>query len=448
MITFDDRWTDGFIRPHEREAMRDAVAHARTRLDAGTCPGAEYTGWVNLPETTPSALIDDVNAVASQIREHFDVLVVVGIGGSYLGARAVIEALSHHFDALRDREERGPLILFAGHQLSSDYMHDLLEVLRGRRVALNVISKSGTTTEPAIAFRVLRDALFADATDDELRDAIVVTTDAEHGALRALASELGLKTFIIPADIGGRYSVLTPVGLLPIAVAGIDIRRLIEGAARERTRSVAPMDDNTWVPCDRYAVDRMLLARKGYRAELLAAYEPSMHYFAEWWKQLFGESEGKDGKGLLPMSAAFTTDLHSLGQLIQDGPSILFETVLNIRDTAHTVVIPEDRRDLDRLSYLAGRTLADVNRSARLGTALAHVDGGVPNMVFDVPDRSPESMGSLIYAFERACALSGILNDVNPFNQPGVEAYKRNMFALLGKPGFESLRDELLGGTQ
>jgi|LFRM01.1.fsa_nt_gb glucose-6-phosphate isomerase len=443
MLKLGDHLTDAFISEHEREQMKAQLSLARDLLDHKKCPGAEYTGWLELPLSVSEAELSEIERVASDIRDNFDILIVVGIGGSYLGARAVIEALSHHFMAhLPAGKRNGPLVLFAGHQISPDYMHDLLEVTRGKRVALNVISKSGTTTEPAIAFRILREQLFGDLTDQALRECVFITTDRSKGALKQFARETGLTTFDIPDDIGGRYSVLTPVGILPIAVAGIDIRGLIAGARAECSRCLAPLSED-WTPADRYAVNRMILLRKGYKAEILASYEPSMRFVTEWWKQLFGESEGKDGRGLVPIGVDFTTDLHSLGQLIQEGPRILFETVIRFEKTRHDVMIPSDSRDIDQLEYLAGSGMAEVNEQAVLGTALAHTSGGVPNIEIVLEERSAFCLGELIYFFERACALSGIMNGVNPFNQPGVEAYKRNMFALMGKPGFEWLRAEL-----
>ncbi len=445
MLQVNDHLTNQFISPHEREQMKNQLSAARDLLDGRACPGSEYTGWLDLPETLSEETIARIEETADRIRRDYDILIVVGIGGSYLGARAVIEALSHHFSLLLPDDKRGgcPLVLFAGHQLSSDYLHDLLDVVEGKRVALNVISKSGTTTEPAIAFRILRDRLFSNASDEELAKHIVITTDEKRGALRRYADEMGITAFVIPDDIGGRYSVLTAVGLLPIAVAGFDIRELLDGARAERKRSMAPLSEG-FSAADRYAVNRMLLLRKGYHAELLACYEPSMRYFAEWWKQLYGESEGKDGKGVVMMSVDLTTDLHSLGQLIQEGPRVFFETVIDFANVKHEITIPGDPADLDQLEYLAGKPMSFVNRQASRGTALAHVSGGVPNMRIELPDRSLHSLGALIYFFERACALSCIMNGVNPFDQPGVEAYKRNMFALLGKPGFEEMREELL----
>lgn len=444
LLVLNDQLTNQFIATHERKQMERQLSLARDLLDGRNCPGSEYTGWLDLPVSLPEETIALVEETADRICRDFDVLIVVGIGGSYLGARAVIEALSHHFSLLLSEGKRGcPLVLFAGHQISADYLHDLLEVVEGKRVALNVISKSGTTTEPAIAFRILRDRLFRHVPREDLAKRIVITTDEKRGALRRYADEMGITTFVIPDDIGGRYSVLTPVGLLPIAVAGIDIRALLDGARSERMNSTTTLSEGLSA-ADRYAVNRILLMRKGYLAEILACYEPSMRYLAEWWKQLFGESEGKDGKGIVTMSVDLTTDLHSLGQLIQEGPRVFFETVIDFANVRHDIAIPNDPADLDQLEYLAGQPMSFVNRQASRGTALAHVSGGVPNMRIELKDRSPESLGALIYFFERACALSCIMNGVNPFDQPGVEAYKRNMFALLGKPGYEEVREELL----
>lgn len=444
MLYFDDQLTRAFIGEEEKARMEGQLLLARNELDGGTCPGAEFTGWLDLPESQSPELMASILETAREIRDGFDILIVVGIGGSYLGARAVIEALSHHFSSLLSKEERGgPLVLFAGQQLSPDYLNDLLEVTRGKKVALNVISKSGTTTEPALAFRILREALYPGLGPAELGKRIFVTTDRRRGALRRLADEWDLRSFPLDDDIGGRYSVLSPVGLLPIAVAGIDIRALLAGARKERERSLLPLSEGP-APCDRYAVNRMLLARKGHKAEILAAYEPSLRFLAEWWKQLFGESEGKDGRGLIPAACDFTTDLHSLGQFIQEGPRILFETVIRFDRVRKDLTLPPDPSDPDGLEYLAGTGMAHVNRQAARGTALAHVSGGVPNMEIILEERSAFALGQLIYFFQRACALSALMNGVNPFDQPGVEAYKNNMFALLGKPGYEELRARLL----
>lgn len=443
MLHFDDQMTRDFIASHELDAISGQLGAACFELDQRTCPGSEYTGWLDLPDRENKEELTRVRKCAERLREEVDYLVVIGIGGSYLGARAVIEALSHHFDAQLPNDRRsGPKIIFAGHQLSSDYLYDLKELLRGRRVAFNVISKSGTTTEPAVAFRVLREALFRDVSEDVFRKRVIITTDRQRGALRRLAEERDLETFVIPDDVGGRFSVLTPVGLLPVAVAGIDIDELLDGAASSRDQEVQETE-LLKKPAARYAAVRTLLARKGYTTEILGAYEPSMRMFTEWWKQLFGESACKDGRGVIPLGVDFTTDLHSLGQMIQEGPRTFFETIINFRNVHHEVLIPDDGTNLDQLQYLAGTPMSEVNDKAMLGTALAHVAGGVPNMSVTCEKRSAFAMGELIYFFERACALSCLMDAVNPFNQPGVEAYKSNMFALLGKPGHEKRRAEL-----
>ena len=439
MLTFNDRQTDFVIGPHERRQMAPQLLLAREQLDNKIGPGADFMGWVDLPVTITKEQIEQVQKTAAMIRESFDVLIVVGIGGSYLGARAVIESLSSHFSALLSKEARqAPLVLFAGHQLSSDYLHDLLTLVKGKKVAVNVISKSGTTTEPAVAFRVLREHLFAGLSDEQLASSVFVTTDKEKGALRQMADALGLTSFVIDDDIGGRYSVLTPVGLLPIAVSGIDIAALLDGAKEEYLRSTLPVAEGM-SPADRYAVNRQLLLKKGYAVEILAAYEPSLFYIGEWWKQLFGESEGKDRRGIIPTSVNFTTDLHSLGQLIQDGPRNMFETVLTYERTYHTLRLPSDPNDGDGLEYLAGKSVAYINQKAKEGTAQAHVTGGVPLMEITLQERSAFALGQLLYFFMRACALSALMNAVNPFDQPGVEAYKQNMFALLGRPDHEPI---------
>ncbi|MDD3540671.1 MAG: glucose-6-phosphate isomerase [Clostridiaceae bacterium] len=439
MLSFDDHLTDFVIKEHERHQMEPQLRLAREQLDKKTGPGSDFMGWVDLPLKVNRDEIDAIMCQAKRIRDEFDVLIVVGIGGSYLGARAVIESLSSHFSSLLSKDERkAPLVLFAGHQLSAPYLDDLLSLVKGKRVALNVISKSGTTTEPAVAFRVLREHLFAHMSASELARSIFVTTDEKKGALRQLATELGLPSFVVADDIGGRFSVLTAVGLLPIAVQGIDIVSLLEGAKAEYLRATAPLEEG-WAASDRYAVNRQLLSKKGYNVEILAQYEPSLFYIGEWWKQLFGESEGKDNKGIIPTATNFTTDLHSLGQLIQDGPRSLFETVLSYDTTGQDLLLPSDPSDLDGLEYLAGRPLSFINEKAREGTALAHAAGGVPLMDIRLKERSPYAIGQLLYFFMRACALSALMSGVNPFDQPGVEAYKQNMFALLGKPGHESI---------
>lgn len=443
MLKFDDQMTRDFIALHEFDAISGQLKVACRELDQRTCPGSDYTGWLDLPNRDNQEELIRVQECAQRLREEVDYLVVIGIGGSYLGARAIIEALSHHFDAHLSEDQRsGPKIVFAGHQLSSDYLYDLIELLRGKRVAFNVISKSGTTTEPAVAFRVLRDALCRDVSEEIFRKRVIITTDRQRGALRRLADEHGLETFVIPDDVGGRFSVLTPVGLLPVATAGIDIDELLDGAASFRDQE-AQEAEFLAKPAGRYAAVRTLLVRKGYTTEILGCYEPSMRMFTEWWKQLFGESACKDGRGAIPLGVDFTTDLHSLGQMIQEGPRKFFETIISFKKVHHEVTIPDDGTNLDQLQYLSGTPMSDVNDKAMLGTALAHVAGGVPNMSVTCEKRSAFALGELIYFFERACSLSCLMDTVNPFNQPGVEAYKSNMFALLGKPGHEERRAEL-----
>ncbi|NLJ94472.1 MAG: glucose-6-phosphate isomerase, partial [Clostridiaceae bacterium] len=387
-------------------------------------------GWVDLPVNYDKEEFAAIKVAAEQIQKQSDVLLVVGIGGSYLGARAVIEALKPAFPIADNEIE----IVFVGHHISGDYLNDLLKYLEGKEVSLNVISKSGTTTEPAIAFRILREYLI-DRYGDESKDRIFVTTDKRKGALKELADQVGYQTFVVPDDVGGRFSVLTAVGLLPIAVAGISIDDLMAGAATQREEALTfDLEKNQAL---RYAGLRNVLLRRGYTTEVLVNYEPGMMFFNEWWKQLYGESEGKDGKGLFPAGVNFTTDLHSMGQYIQDGARILFETVLDFVETRSDIKIPEDEQDLDGLNYLVGKTMQEVNRTALQGTMLAHEDGGTPTIRLEISSLDTKHIGALIYFFEFACGISGYVLGVNPFDQPGVEDYKRNMFALLGKPGYE-----------
>ncbi len=400
-----------------------------------TGKGNNFLGWVDLPDNTDETLISRIEATAKKMREQSEIFVIIGIGGSYLGARAVIEALSPHFSHL-EQENNSPVILYAGNNISEDYLADLLDVLKNRDYSLAVISKSGTTTEPALAFRILREDLEKKYGKKEARKRIVAVTDKEKGALKQLAGEEGYETFIIPDDVGGRYSVLTPVGLLPVAVAGYDIRQLLEGAKAMKASigRTTQIDEN---PVAAYAAVRNALYNKGYTTEIMVNFEPRLFYFTEWWKQLYGESEGKENKGIFPAGVSFTTDLHSMGQYIQEGMRNIFETVLSVEKPAAEFRIPEDKKNLDKLNYIAGKAIHEVNRQAELGTALAHVDGGVPNLRIRVPEINEFVLGQLIYFYEMACAVSGYILGVNPFDQPGVEAYKRNMFALLGKPGFE-----------
>jgi glucose-6-phosphate isomerase len=414
-------------------------------LHAGTGKGSNYLGWLSLPSSTSDEELESIEKVAADLQNKSDVVVVVGIGGSYLGAKAVVDALNHSF--ANDLATGFPKIIFAGHNICEEYHSELLELLDGKSYSIIVISKSGTTTEPAIAFRLLKQHLEAKVGKQEAANRIVAITDSSKGALRQLATQEGYKTFTIPHDVGGRYSVLTPVGLLPIAVAGFNIKMLVKGAAdAEKATGVdIPFADN--LAC-LYAAARNALYTNGYRVEIMVNYTPKLHFLTEWWKQLYGESEGKENKGLFPAGVDFTTDLHSLGQYIQEGERMIFETVLSVDKARRKIEIPYDSENLDELNYIAGKRLSDVNRMAQLGTTLAHLDGKVPNINIQIPEISEYWLGYLIYFFEKACAISGYTLDVNPFDQPGVEAYKKNMFALLGKKGYEEqgkLLREILG---
>lgn len=409
-----------------------AGAAALEKVQNGTGAGNDFLGWVNLPSSTPASLIEDIENVAKSLRESCEVVVAIGIGGSYLGAKAVIEALSDSFAAYRQGD--APKVLFAGQNIGEDYLYELKDFLKGKKFGIIVISKSGTTTEPAIAFRMLKEQLEAELGKAEASKRIIAITDAKRGALRQLATEEGYKTFVIEDNVGGRFSVLTPVGLLPIAVAGFDIKALMEGAIEMEKATVAANESN---PSLLYAITRNALYNAGKKIEILVNYNPKLHYFGEWWKQLYGESEGKDNKGIFPAAVDNSTDLHSMGQWIQEGERIIFETVISVEEQKHTLTIPADDANLDGLNYIAGKRVDQVNKMAELGTRIAHVDGGVPNMLVTVPALKERYLGQLIYFFEKACGISGYILDVNPFNQPGVEAYKRNMFALLEKPGYE-----------
>ncbi len=406
-----------------------------------TGKGNDFLGWIDLPGETDKELIASINQVATRIREKAEIFIVIGIGGSYLGARAVIEALSNNFEFLRNRDNN-PLIVYAGQNISEDYLSELLEILDNRDYAMTVISKSGTTTEPALAFRLLKNHLENKYGKEEARNRIVAITDKSKGALKKLADNEGYQTYVVPDDVGGRYSVLTPVGLLPIAVAGFDIEKLIAGASEmQRLNAVtSSIQDN---PMAMYAAARNVLYEKGKLIEILVNYQPNLFYLTEWWKQLYGESEGKEGKGIFPAGVNFTSDLHSMGQYIQEGQRILFETVLSVDNPKNEVKIPYDEDNLDGLNYLAGRRVNKVNKMAELGTTIAHIEGGVPNIRIEIPGINEYYIGQLIYFFEMACALSGYILGVNPFDQPGVEAYKRNMFALLAKPGFEKETEKI-----
>ncbi len=423
-----------FVSKEEIFKFEEESKQHLTALQNGTGKGNDYLGWVELPSQITEADLNDIEATAKSLKEKVEVLVVIGIGGSYLGAKAVNDALAHSFDQLNAGNEN-PLVLYAGQNISEDYLFELLDILKSLDFGICVISKSGTTTEPALAFRLLKELLEENIGKEEARERIVAITDKSKGALRALAVQEGYKTFVIPDDVGGRFSVLTPVGLLPIAVAGHDIKELVKGAkAMQEYTAATSFDEN---PALLYAATRNALYQKGKGIEILANYNPKLHYVAEWWKQLYGESEGKENKGIFPASVDFTSDLHSMGQYIQEGQRNIFETVISIAQPNHTVFIPEDKDNLDKLNYLAGRRVDAVNKMAELGTQLAHVDGGVPNLQIEMPLLNEFYLGELLYFFEIACGVSGYILDVNPFDQPGVEAYKSNMFALLEKPGFE-----------
>lgn len=439
---FDYSKAGSFFAEHELTYMRDFVKVAHHSLHEKTGAGSDYLGWIDLPVNYDQEEFSRIEKAAEKIRNDSDVLLVIGIGGSYLGARAAIEMLQHSFYNVLPKEKRcSPQIIFAGNNISSTYMMDIIDLLEGKDFSINVISKSGTTTEPAIAFRIFRKILEEKYGAEEARKRIYATTDKAKGALKTLANEEGYETFVIPDDIGGRYSVLTAVGLLPIAVSGADIRAMMKGAADAREDfSKSELDEN---PAYQYAAVRNILYNKGKTIEMLVNYEPALQYFAEWWKQLYGESEGKDQKGIFPASANFSTDLHSLGQYIQEGRRDLFETVIKVEKPRRGLTIEAEDKDLDGLNYLAGKTVDFVNDKAFEGTLLAHTDGGVPNLIVSVPALDEYHFGYMVYFFEKACAMSGYLLGVNPFDQPGVEAYKVNMFALLGKPGFEEKKAEL-----
>ncbi len=425
----------GTVSAEQIEALNPEAAQAMEFLHKGTGAGSDFLGWVNLPEDTSAELLADIEATAKQLRETCDYVVSIGIGGSYLGAKAVIEALSDSFASLRGMEDdRRCRVLFAGQNIGEDYLHELQDFLADKKFGIIVISKSGTTTEPAIAFRLLKEQLESKLGKAEASKRIVAITDEKRGALRQLATEEGYKTFVIADNVGGRFSVLTPVGLLPIAVAGFDIRALMDGARQMQRDTLASDDSNL---AFLYATTRNALYRAGKKIEILVNYNPKLHFFGEWWKQLYGESEGKDHKGIFPAAVDNSTDLHSMGQWIQDGERTIFETVVSVAEPRHEVVIPMDAANLDGLNYLAGKRVDQVNKMAELGTRIAHVDGAVPNILITIPALEERYLGELIYFFEKACGISGYLLEVNPFNQPGVEDYKRNMFALLEKPGYE-----------
>ena len=442
-VSFDYSATGKFIHPSEIDMSKNLAVTAKDMLVNKTGAGSDYLGWIDLPIAYDKEEFARIERAAEKIKKDSEVLVVIGIGGSYLGARAAIEFLRHSFyNSVSAEIRKTPEIYFVGNNISSVYMNHLIEVIGNRDFSINVISKSGTTTEPAIAFRLFKKLLNEKYGRKEAAKRIYATTDKVRGALKNLATEEGYETFVVPDDVGGRYSVLTAVGLLPIAVSGADIRKLMEGAASMRRYCLEnPYEENDSLL---YAAIRHILLRKGKSIEILVNYEPSLHFVSEWWKQLFGESEGKDQKGIYPASVDFTTDLHSMGQFIQDGQRTLFETVLNVDQPSSEIILEEEEVDLDGLNYLTGKTVDFVNKSAMKGTLLAHTDGNVPNLMVTIPEKNEFYLGELFYFFEFACGVSGYMLGVNPFDQPGVESYKSNMFALLGKPGFEAQREELL----
>ena len=434
-IKLDINKSLGFISKDKLAAYEPKVRACMETLEKGTGLGNDFLGWLHLPSSITKEHLDDLKATAQVLRENCEVVVVAGIGGSYLGARAVIEAMSNSFLWLQEKKAGQPTIIFAGHNIGEDYLYELTSFLKDKKFGVINISKSGTTTETALAFRLLKKQCEDQRGKEMARKVIVAVTDAKKGAARVTADKEGYKSFIIPDNVGGRFSVLTPVGLLPIAVAGIDIDQLVEGARKmEEVCANQNMMEN---PAALYAATRNELYQNGKKIEILVNFQPKLHYFMEWWKQLYGESEGKDHKGIYPSSVDFSTDLHSMGQWIQEGERTIYETVISVETPNHELHVPSDEENLDGLNFLAGKRVDEVNKMAELGTQLAHVDGGVPNMRVSVPKLNEYYLGQLIYFFEKACGISGYLLGVNPFNQPGVEAYKKNMFALLNKPGYE-----------
>lgn len=425
----------GFVEKSVVFGLKDNAQAANKALEEKTGKGNDFLGWVNLPSSISEDQLTDIEKTASKIKDQIDVVVVIGIGGSYLGSKAVAEALSDTF-ALLKQDSGNPAILFAGQNIGEDYLVELIQLLDKKRYAIVVISKSGTTTEPAIAFRILKEHLEKKVGADKAKELIVAITDKSRGALRTLADKNGYKSYVIADDIGGRYSVLTPVGLVPLAIGGFDIRSFVKGALdmEKKCSSKTDFEEN---PATIYAAARIALYQSGKKIEILANFENKLHYLAEWWKQLYGESDGKDGLGIYPSSVDLTADLHSMGQYIQEGERTLIETVISIAKAKNSLTIPSEESDLDGLNYIAGKNIDYVNKMAELGTQIAHVDGGVPNIRIELPELSEYYIGQLMYFFEKACGIGGYLMDINPFNQPGVEAYKKNMFALLEKPGFE-----------
>lgn len=442
-VTFDYSKAAGFIGGHELESMKKIAEAAKEELLGREGAGNDYLGWIDLPVNYDKEELARIKQSAEKIIGDSEVLLVIGIGGSYLGARAAIEFLRHNFyNSVSKEIRKTPEIYYVGNNISSTYVKHLIDVIGDRDFSVNIISKSGTTTEPAIAFRIFKEMLEKKYGKAEAGKRIYATTDKARGALKNLSDEEGYESFVVPDDVGGRFSVLTAVGLLPIAVSGADVDKLMEGAAAARETALhTAFEENDALL---YAAVRNILLRKGKGIEIMANYEPSLHYVSEWWKQLYGESEGKDQKGIFPAAVDLTTDLHSMGQFIQDGARTLFETVLNVEESSEELILKEEPVDLDGLNYLAGQSVDFVNKSAMNGTILAHTDGNVPNLMIHIPKQDETSLGQLFYFFEFACGVSGYMLGVNPFNQPGVESYKKNMFALLGKPGFEKEREELL----
>lgn len=435
MISLNIEKTFQFVSKEKVYAYEKEVMAAQETLEKGTGKGSDFLGWLHLPSSITKEHLADLEATAKVLRENCEVVVVAGIGGSYLGARAVIEALSNSFNWLQEKKD-GPTILFAGHNIGEDYLYELTEYLKDIKFGVINISKSGTTTETALAFRLLKKQCEDQRGKETAKKVIVAVTDAKKGAARVTADKEGYKSFIIPDNVGGRFSVLTPVGLLPIAVAGFDIKKLVAGAAAmEKACGIdVPFKEN---PAAIYAATRNELYKNGKKIEILVNFNPKLHYVGEWWKQLYGESEGKENKGIFPAAVDFSTDLHSMGQWIQQGERTIYETVISVENTNHKLEVPSDEANLDGLNFLAGKRVDEVNKMAELGTQMAHVDGGVPNMRVVIPALNEESIGALFYFFEKACGISGYLLGINPFDQPGVEAYKKNMFALLNKPGYE-----------
>jgi len=432
-LLFRNNNSADYIDDKEIEALQRELSKLQISISEKKCAGNEFLGWVTLPSEISENFLKDIEDCAKKIRDNSEYFVIIGIGGSYLGARAVIESLRNSFS---DFDKSAPKILYAGHNLSEDYLSEMVNFLKDKSFSMAVISKSGTTTEPAVAFRLLKQLLEKKVGQEAAKERIIAITDKEKGALKILANQNDYKTYVVPDNVGGRFSVLTAVGLLPIAVAGFDISRLVKGAKKmqEICGASSLLAEN---PAAHYAASRNILYQKGFKTEILVSFRPKLQYFGEWWKQLFGESEGKEGKGIFPAAVNFTTDLHSMGQYIQDGQRTIFETFITVEKPNKSLKIPSEEQNLDGLNYLAGKDIEFVNRRAEMATAIAHVDGGVPVLQIIIPEINENSIGQLIYFFEKACAYSGLILGVNPFDQPGVEAYKKNMFSLLGKPGFE-----------